>query len=435
MVSNYVWTLPAAWTGTSTANSINATVINNPGEVYVYAVNSCGSSATDSLTVSIYAAPTVISPITINCGDTAVLNAASNVTISWYNAPTGGAPIDTGATFTTPPLNYNTTYYVQNDIPGTSDYDTPFDNNFGNGGYNQFAHYQVFNVLSPCNLVSVLVYAGAAGYRTITLSDGAGNTLDSVVVNLPNGQSRIILNFNLPVGGGLQLACLGAPNLYRNSSGAAYPYNDADGFISIVGNDVGDMGRYYFFYDWELLGADCGSGRIPVVVNVTNGTLANFTYTHVGNAYVFTNTSINATSYRWNFGDGDTSILQNTTHTYATNGIYTVTLIVTNGSCSDTLTQILDINTGIYSPTANTSLNVYPDPVNDNLIISLTTLGKSEWNIILYDVLGQTILRTTMSSTSGNNQKQLDFSKISKGVYTLELQNKDEKLIRKIVKE
>jgi gliding motility-associated-like protein len=48
----------------------------------------------------------------------------------------------------------------------------------------------------------------------------------------------------------------------------------------------------------------------------------------------------NITSWKWNFGDGNTSTDQNPSHMYSLPGIYTVTLIVTNaGGCSDTLVK------------------------------------------------------------------------------------------------
>ncbi|MCU0442088.1 MAG: PKD domain-containing protein [Bacteroidia bacterium] len=46
----------------------------------------------------------------------------------------------------------------------------------------------------------------------------------------------------------------------------------------------------------------------------------------------FTNGSINATSFAWNFGDGTTSTLQNPTKTYTQGGTYTVTLTVNGGA-------------------------------------------------------------------------------------------------------
>ncbi len=436
-VSNYTWTLPNGWTGTSTTNIINTVVNNTNGAVMVDATNACGTSTWDSIIVSLPTAPVATGPVTINCGDSAVLTATGNAIVSWYANPSGGSVLDTGITYTTPSLNYNTTYYVENDLPGTTDYSTPVSDNFGQGGYNTFPHYEVFNVMSPCTLVSVLVYASNVGPRLISLMDASGNILDSVTINIPNGQSRITLNFPLAVGNGYELSCSGTPNLYRNSSGSNYPYSDPNGLVSITSNDVPDPARYYFFYDWELLAAPCGSSRIPVVVNVTGGVLAGFTYVQTGGTFTFTNTSIGGTSWLWNFGDTDTSTLQNPVHTYSSGGLHTVTLIAYNGNCSDTITLIdTIINTGINSPNINTSLNVYPDPVNDNLIINLNTLEQGkEWSIILYDVLGQTVLKTTMVTTTGSNQKQLDFSSIAKGIYTLELQNNGDRLIRKIVKD
>ncbi len=51
----------------------------------------------------------------------------------------------------------------------------------------------------------------------------------------------------------------------------------------------------------------------------------------------FANTSSNAVSYTWYFGDGTSSTAVFPTHTYALPGIYSVTLIARDGICSDTL--------------------------------------------------------------------------------------------------
>ena len=51
----------------------------------------------------------------------------------------------------------------------------------------------------------------------------------------------------------------------------------------------------------------------------------------------FSNISINASSYYWNFGDGNTSTLYTPTHTYNSGGIFTVSLVVYGSTiCSDT---------------------------------------------------------------------------------------------------
>ena len=53
----------------------------------------------------------------------------------------------------------------------------------------------------------------------------------------------------------------------------------------------------------------------------------------------FTSTSQNAASYQWSFGDGGTSDLQNSEHTYTESGTFQVSLTVENGSLSDTETK------------------------------------------------------------------------------------------------
>jgi gliding motility-associated-like protein len=59
----------------------------------------------------------------------------------------------------------------------------------------------------------------------------------------------------------------------------------------------------------------------------------------------FTNTSSGAITYLWDFGDTTSSTLQNPpNHTYSTWGTYTITLVVSNGNCFDTTTQIITIN-------------------------------------------------------------------------------------------
>jgi|TARA_R110000782_G_scaffold21472_3_gene57733 PKD repeat protein len=60
----------------------------------------------------------------------------------------------------------------------------------------------------------------------------------------------------------------------------------------------------------------------------------------------FTDQSQNVpTSWLWNFGDSNTSTQQNPCHTYAADGVYTVTFIATNTNGSDTITQTVNITT------------------------------------------------------------------------------------------
>lgn len=67
--------------------------------------------------------------------------------------------------------------------------------------------------------------------------------------------------------------------------------------------------------------SDVTSGKVPLTVK-------------------FTDTSSGGpTSWKWNFGDGNTSTSQNPVHIYSTVGTYSVTLTATNGTASDYITK------------------------------------------------------------------------------------------------
>src|SRR6185369_10169639 len=97
---SYTWTLPAGWTGSSTTNSISATVGSAGGTISVTASNGCGTSTARTLSVSIGdgTAPAKPGAITISggsakvCpGDTRTYSVANvaGITYNW-TAPAGG---------------------------------------------------------------------------------------------------------------------------------------------------------------------------------------------------------------------------------------------------------------------------------------------------------------------------------------------------------
>lgn len=92
---------------------------------------------------------------------------------------------------------------------------------------------------------------------------------------------------------------------------------------------------------------------------VNEGYLVNFgaTATDVGS---------DTLTYNWNFGDSNTGTGQSPTHTYADNGIYTVTLIVNDGTTNviDTLTVIANNVAPTASATSNTTSGVINDVIS-----------------------------------------------------------------------
>jgi PKD repeat protein len=63
----------------------------------------------------------------------------------------------------------------------------------------------------------------------------------------------------------------------------------------------------------------------------------------IGDIIAFTNTSVNATTYSWDFGDGSSVIAQNPTHTYNSKGTFKVILTATGDDNSDTVSSKIKV--------------------------------------------------------------------------------------------
>ena len=121
-----------------------------------------------------------------------------------------------------------------------------------------------------------------------------------------------------------------------------------------------------------------------------NHPTANFTY-NGGGTINFTNTSTNGAYYFWDFGDGNTSTLENPSHTYNSNNTYQVQLIVYSAdSCFiDTITQQITITAaGILDFSNTNKIGIYPNPANSKITIQSNSNHKSG---IIINALGDIV--------------------------------------------
>ncbi len=184
-----------------------------------------------------------------------------------------------------------------------------------------------------------------AGTYSVTLIATQGSCADTLSVN------NLIQVFNSPrsVFSVNNSICLGDSMNFTNSSIgngspiSSYSWNFGDGSPA---SSVVSPSHYYSSpgsYSVVLTAnnANC-SDDTTIIVNVSNGPIASFTAPITSSCGSFTANFNNTTSgspvYLWDFGDGSaTSTSANPSHTYSLPGIYTVTLIATQGSCADTM--------------------------------------------------------------------------------------------------
>ncbi len=103
-------------TALATTNSFTTPSITTTTTYYVEAVNGSCTSIRTAVIATVNTTPTITSTIpNSRCGTgSVVLNATSSAgNTNWYNVPTGGTPLATTNSFTTPSISTTTTYYVE----------------------------------------------------------------------------------------------------------------------------------------------------------------------------------------------------------------------------------------------------------------------------------------------------------------------------------
>lgn len=350
-------------------------------------------------------------------GDSLMLTGTASGRISWLDA--GNNVLDTGSTFQTPPLTATTTYHVVNEYGSPGQNVGPVDENFGTGGYHGslFIGTVDFTADIALTIVSAYVNAGSPGPRTVSLWDGpsgSGNVVQQVTINPVAGPQRVKLNFEVPGPGNYSIG-LNNADLYRNNAGANYPYT-IPGVISLTGNAAGP-GFYYYFYDLEIKGASCYSDTVAVIATIIDS--VDFSY-QVSNLDVdFTDMTGATGSWHWDFGDGGSSVDQHPTHTYAANGIYTVTLTI--GSCSQSY-EVAVGNIGIEQLEIDgITMTIQPNPASDATLLRLSKPFTQDMPFRLMSLDGRLV--QTLVLPAGAAQLKIPLSNLPASVYWLVPEN------------
>ena len=162
------------------------------------------------------------------------------------------------------------------------------------------------------------------------------------------------------------------------------------------------------------------------------------TIVELGNIATFMNTSTNADSYTWNFGDGATATDNNPWHLYADTGYYSVSLIAhSNLLNDDTLVRnsyihvvIIDNNKIVEN---NEFISIYPNPTKD--FIQIENLDNSINSIKIFDISGKLIREIGNFNRLNKAKLKINISQFSKGVYFVKITTNNNFSVKKIIKE
>lgn len=435
--------IPQTWLWNFGDGSANSN-IKNPSHTYTapgtYLVtlivgNTIGADTTSmTVTYAIVLTPLISGDTVVCSGQSTSLTSSvtGNNIIDWIS---GSTIIQTGISFITPPLYTTTTYTVLEHENFISGYVGPLNQSFSTGGYHNttFEGKEKLVTYAPMRLISCLVDASGTANRTINLYDQSGtNLIQSVNVNIPNGQSTVTLNFEIPDPGTYWIGVSAFSNLYRNNNGANYPYTLSNLVSILTSNATGTpLDYYYYLYNWHVEQLHCESVPATVTINVVPALVPDYNYSSNLLSVNFIDLTIgNPQAWLWNFGDGTTSNLQNPIHIYAQSGTYTVQLIMTNEGCSDTITKILDVVSGVGELNNSSFVTLSPVPASNDVILSFGHPLDGKVNVDVLTIDGRKMRSYTFDNPSDHFSLQL--FNLPDGIYFVRIVNQSSSAIKKM---
>jgi len=414
-----------AW---STGGTNQNETISSNDTVAVTVVDANGCVLTDTIEVTLSPAPSVnLGPDIVQCGGTATLDAGNPGSLYFWSNSTSSQT----TTVSTSGI-YAVNVLTQAGCSGMDTVVVTINNqpvvNLGPDTSICLATV----ILDAGNPGSTYAWSTSATSQSVTVGSGTY----SVTATDPSGcadSDTITVTTNVPpvitATPATTSICSGTPTTLTATGGVTYLWsNNQTGSSTTVSPTT--TTSYY------VTGTDANGCQASdvVIVNVLPGTTALFTYTLNGVTAQFTNQSSGAVTYSWNFGDSSpTSSLQNPSHVYTQNGVYTVTLTVTGPCGTSTYTQTITITqVGIVDADLANTLSIYPNPNGGVFTVSFEFTNAKDVRVDLTDVTGRIISsEERYGVTSCRNE--VGTTDLSNGVYFVRITTVDGSAVQKIV--
>ncbi len=295
------------------------------------------------------------------------------------------------------------------------------------------------NVASVTSTNSAFKLVGATGISTVQIGDSLHYTVRFIPTVVGSFNANILVISNGEI---LNICLTGASGALPVSAFNISPENSCKGEFSFIDRSQFNPSSYY----WDFGDGNNstlsnpshsytkpGSYKVSLRVNNTYGfdtisqmvtanpLFANFSTStnfvvEQDSATSFYDSSITANSWAWDFGDGNTSTVQNPTHTYVTKGNYIVNLTVTdNRGCTQNVSKnmLVAYSIGIEENLIDPQMYIYPNPAADYFTLKTNVSISS---IKIFDATGKVIYNEVLSGET-NEEYSINTSNLSNGIY------------------
>ena len=292
------------------------------------------------------------------------------------------------------------------------------------------------NIISGQNTDSLVVVWNSLGNKNISLKLTNASGCESAIKNLP---IKIFDKPSLSAINGLTEYCQNDTAIYSVNTNATYILWEVDGG-EIIGKDdsaiVKVVWKKYAFNNAIKINVSNGAGckNLTNSLNIITNVLPKASFSsntdtvmiNKGGVIKFTNTSMDAATLNWDFGDSTQNTDQeHPIHQYTKPGTYVVTLTASNGNCiSITQKTIVVIMGTAISNNLNKQIIVSPNPTSDFIFIKT---GKNHLeNVLIFNTEGKVMINS--------KENKISLKDLANGNYILRIIMNEGVVDKKVIK-
>ncbi|MBI2967723.1 MAG: PKD domain-containing protein [Bacteroidetes bacterium] len=334
------------------------------------------------------------------------------------------------------PITVNTGSYYQHDVRVWIDYD-----NNGNFAYTELVFSSdniVGNHTGNISIPSTATVNTPLRMRILGDYYTSSSPCSSAYYGQYEDYSVVVIPDNIPPIGDFTYevldACQGiikfSDKSMPNPSSWKWDFGDGLG-ISISPNPYYTYSKADTYLVTMIVINPYGDDTVTKTIIIT-AVEADFTYMLSGNTATFTDISVGAVTWMWDFGDGYAATIPDPVHTYTSPGTYYVKLLIYNSSgCMEQTVQVIVIS-GIAENNSTWNININPNPAKDILNINYSFSGVRNISLEMINVLGETVY-SVQSRNSSIYNPVIDLSGFKDGIYFIRIMSDDALYSEKVI--